>query len=127
MEVDKVGLPELLSMDRRPAELALLNLTTPLVEGTEFFVVGVEENEQLLEKVLDILVNPGSVLELDNNVESVDHGQVLKANSAIFQVIEKHTDDSNNLLFVEVVEDLANELNDHKSEVLEALESKMMV
>jgi len=127
MEVDKVSLPELFSMDRRPAELALLNLTTPLVEGTEFFVVGVEENEQLLEKVLDILVNPGSVLELDNNVESVDHGQVLKANSAIFQVIEKHTDDSNNLLFVEVVEDLANELNDHKSEVLEALESKMMV
>jgi len=52
---------------------------------------------------------------------------VLKANSAIFQVIEKHTDDSNNLFLVEVVEDLANELNDHKSEVFKTFESKMMV
>jgi len=52
---------------------------------------------------------------------------VLEANGAVLQVIEKHTDDSNNFFFVEVVKNLANEFNDHKSEVLKTLESKMMV
>lgn len=62
MEVNEVSLPELLSVDGRPTDLACLYLSLPLVEGAEFLVVGVKENEQILEKFLNVLVNPRSIL-----------------------------------------------------------------
>jgi hypothetical protein len=74
VEVDESGLPELLGVDRGPGELASLDLLLPLLEGRELSVVLVEEFEKSLKSRNDILVNPRAVLELHDNVKSINHG-----------------------------------------------------
>lgn len=51
-------------------------------------VVLVEELEKTLKHVGDILVDPRSVLQLDHNVEGVDHGKVFETLFVAFQVLE---------------------------------------
>lgn len=72
-EVDEVGLPELLRVDRGPAEVLTTNLGAPLVERRELLVVLVEVVAQVLELLSDFLVNPRAVPKLDDQVEHVDH------------------------------------------------------
>lgn len=78
IEVDKCSLPELFCVHSAPRVLILRYLLLPLFEWTKFLVVSIEEFKEPIKAVSDIFVNPGSVLELDDEVESVDHAQVVE-------------------------------------------------
>jgi hypothetical protein len=60
-------------MHGAPGELQLGYLFPPLFEGAELLVVSIEELEERLKARLNVLINPGSILEFDNDVECVDH------------------------------------------------------
>lgn len=66
VEVDAVLLPELLSVARSPSELLSLNLLLEFLDRAEHLLVLVKELKQFLEKLVDIIVNPMSVLQLDD-------------------------------------------------------------
>jgi len=74
-------------VDRRPGKLSLDDLLLPLVEGAELLVVLIEVPEQVLERLNDILINPGSVLQLDHDVEHIDHREALHALIVFLQVL----------------------------------------
>ena len=73
IEIDEVGLPELLSVNRRPAEVLTAHLSAPFVERGELLVVLVEVIAEVLELFSDFFINPGAVPQLDAEVEYVDH------------------------------------------------------
>lgn len=89
VEEDEGGLPELLGVDGRPAQLSARHLGLPLVEGGELKVVFVEVLEELLEKGLDFLVDPMSVSVLDHQVQGVDDRQMFQADFVVFKVLQK--------------------------------------
>ena len=68
------------------------------------------------------------VLQLDDCTKEVDVGHDLMADiTGILQVVQEKQNDSHYLLFVEIIEDLDCSLDDHKVEVLEALQGELMV
>ena len=87
VEVDELGLPELLCVHWGPGELLPSDLCLPLVEGGELLVVLVKVLEESLENVINLLVDPRSVLQFHDEVECVDHGQVLEGERVVFQVL----------------------------------------
>jgi hypothetical protein len=63
VEEEEVFLPELLSVDWAPSEMALLTYFLPeLVNGGECLLILVEEFEYLIQEVVDVVVNPMAVL-----------------------------------------------------------------
>ena len=60
-------------MNRRPEKLLSLNLGFPFFEGREFLVILVKVLEEFFKKLVNLFVNPRSVLELDNEIKSVNH------------------------------------------------------
>lgn len=72
------SLPELLCVHRVPRERSPHNLGLPLLEGREFLVVLVEVLEQLLKHVFNVFVHPRTVLQLDDQIKSINHRQVLQ-------------------------------------------------
>lgn len=66
IELHSIFFPELLGMDWSPLEEASLNLVLPLLERTEFLVVLVEIGPESFQEGSDFLVNPVSVLKLNN-------------------------------------------------------------
>ena len=62
-----------------PQELLPLDLGLPLFKGGEFLVVLVEVLKELFEQLIDLLINPGSILEFDYKVQSVDHRHMFQA------------------------------------------------
>jgi len=121
VEVDELSLPELLGVHWGPGELLPSDLCLPLVERGELLVVLVKVLEESLENGINLLVDPRSVLQFHDKVECVDHGEVLEGERVVFQVIEHHADDAHNLLFVEVIEDFGDVLDDAELEVSEVL------
>jgi hypothetical protein len=79
VEHDEVLLPELLSMAWTPSELSSVNLVPQFIDRAEHLLVGIEEIEELLEQLVDVLVDPVAVLELDNEAESINVRHVLLA------------------------------------------------
>ena len=68
------------------------------------------------------------VLQLDDCTKEVDVGHDLMADiTGILQVVQEKQNDSHYLLFVEIIEDLDCSLDDHKVEVLEALQGELVV
>lgn len=59
-------MPELFGMARSPSKLASLYLVAELLNGTECFLVGLEELKELLEQLIDVLIDPVAVLKLDH-------------------------------------------------------------
>lgn len=114
-------------MDRGPGKATSLNLLLPLIEGRELLVVLIEELKELLEDLVNLLINPGSISELDYQIERVNHRKMLQANLVILQIVEDQTYHAHNLLFVREVKDLSDVLNDVEIEVLEELDGEFMV
>ena len=119
IEVDKCRLPEFFSMHCAPRVLVLWNLLFPFFKRTEFLVVSIEKFEESIKAVSDVFIHPGSVLKLDHKVECVNHAQVIKTLFVLFKVLKEHAHDPHDLLFVVVIEDLLNVLNDVESVVSE--------
>lgn len=90
-------------------------------------VVLIEVVEQDLEHLLDLLIDPMTVLQFDNQVQGVDHREMLKADLIIFQVLENEADHTHNLLFVVEIEDLSNVLDHVQLEVLEVCQGKLVI
>ena len=68
------------------------------------------------------------VLQLDDCTKEVYVRHDLMADAAgILQVVQEKQNDSHNLLLVEVIEDFHCSLDDHQVEVLEALQSELVV
>jgi hypothetical protein len=67
------SLPELFGVNWGPVELSALDLLLPLLERAEFVIVLVEVLPEALEKIDDLRVNPGAVLQLGHKVKCVDH------------------------------------------------------
>ena len=129
MEGKEVLLPELLSVDGAPSETtAPPNLFLKFVNRRESFLVLVEELKNLVEKVIDIRVNPVSILKLNDCVKNsnVRHDFVASL-ACVFQIVKKKQNNSHYLFFIEVVEDLYCFLNDTKVEVFESLKSEFMI
>ena len=61
------------------SESSSLNLLLPLLKGRELLVVVLEVLPELVKSVLNLLVDPGFLLELKDQVERVDHREMLKA------------------------------------------------
>jgi len=94
-------------MDTRPGKDFVLDLLLPLFKGAEFLIVAVKVLEQFFKSISDVLINPWSVLQLNYEVKSVDHAQMVQALFVFFKIIEEHHNNAHNLLFVEVVKHLA--------------------
>lgn len=62
-----------------PSQLSSVNLVPQFIDRAEHLLVGIEEIEELLEQLVDVLVNPVAVLELDNEAESINVRHVLLA------------------------------------------------
>jgi len=114
-------------VDGRPAQTASIDLRLPLVEGRELLVVLVEVLEELLQDFCDLLVDPGSVAQLDNQVERVDHGEVFEADCVVLQVEEDVADHAHDLFFVEKVQNLRDVLDHVQLEVLKQVQGKRVV
>jgi hypothetical protein len=129
MEGKEVLLPELLSVDGAPSEAtALADFFLKFVNRRESFLVLVKELKNLVEKVIDIRVNPVSILKLNDCVKDANVRHNFMASLAsVLQIVKKKQDNSHNLFFIEVVEDLDSLFNDSKVEVLESLKSEFMI
>ncbi len=129
MEGKEVLLPELLSMNGAPSEAATLaNFFLKFVNRRESFLVLVKELKKLVEKVIDIRVNPVSILKLNDCVKNANVRHDFVASLAcVLQIVEKKQDNPHNLFFIEVVEDLDSFFNDTKVKVFESLKSKFMI
>jgi len=129
MEGKEVLLPELLGMDGTPSETATLaDLFLKFVNRRESFLVLVKELKKLLEKVINIRVDPVSILKLNDCVKNADVRHDFVASFAcILQIVKKQQNDSHNFFFIEVVEDLDSFFNDTKVVVFESLESEFMI
>ena len=120
VEEEEVLLPKLLGVDGSPAEGLLVDLLAELVDGGEHLVVLVEVGEQLLKQLLDLRVNPVSVLQLSDDLDGIDVGHDLEAFIVLLDVVEEQQDDSHDLLLAEVVQHLRHSLEDLQSAVFEA-------
>lgn len=89
-----------------PSELSSVNLVSELLYRAEHLLVVIKVLEESLQLLVDIVVNPMSVLELDDQVERVDVGQMLLASFNFLEVIEEHEHDSHNLFPVEEIKNL---------------------
>ena len=61
-------MPEFFCVHWGPKELLPLDLGLPLFKRGEFLVVLVEVLKELFEQLIDLLINPGSILEFDYKV-----------------------------------------------------------
>lgn len=103
------------------------NLLLPFLEGREFLVVVFKVFPKLVKLVLDVLVDPRFLLELENQVERVDHRQVFKAAFISLEVVEKHADNTHDFLLVEVIQDFSNTLNNTDLIVSEVVQGEVVV
>ena len=92
-----VFLPELFSVTWSPSQLSSMNLVSKLLERTEYFLICFKEFIHLLEHLVNIIIDPMSILKLYNKAQSVYVRQMLLTNLIFLQVIEKHQHDSCNL------------------------------
>lgn len=104
-----------------------MDLLLELLNGGEDLVVGVKVLKELVKELSDILVNPVSVLELGDHVDSVDISHDLKAILVGLQVVQKEKHNSHDLFLIEVVKDLGYLLNDLKSTIFESLQGEIVV
>ena len=108
-------------MARTPFKLSSVNLFPELLNGAEYLLMFIEEVEKRLEHLGDILINPVLVLKFDYDAVSIDICKVLLANFDLFQAIEKHQHDSHDFLRVEIIEDLADFLDNGPVVILKIL------
>ena len=87
IEINESSLPELFCMDTRPGKDFVLDLLLPLFKGAEFLIVAVKVLEQFFKSISDVLINPWSVLQLNYEVKSVDHAQMVQALFVFFKVL----------------------------------------
>jgi len=109
------------------SQVSSLNLLLPLLKGREFLVVLLEVLIELLKLILNFLVDPRLFLELDDQIERVDHGEMLEAVLISLDVVEKHADDTDDLLCVEVVQHFGYGLDNVVAIVGELNQSELMV
>jgi len=102
-------------------------LGLPFLKGRELLVVHIEELEKVLEDLDDLWVNPWTILKFDDQVECINHREMLETEFIVFKIVEKHADDSYNLLFIEEVQNLGNMFDYVKFEVSEAIHCKVII
>lgn len=127
VEVEEVLLPELLSMAWSPSQLSTVHLISQLFDRAEDLLVLVKVLKQLFETLIDIVINPMSVLELDDQTERINVGEMLLAYGDLLKVIKEHQHNSNDLLPVEEVKNLGDFLDDGDSVIFEVLVRKLMI
>ncbi len=66
IKMNAVLLPELFGVARSPSKLSSVNLVSKLLNGAEHPLVLVEILEKIVQHLVDILINPMSVLQLDD-------------------------------------------------------------
>lgn len=71
--------PELFGVNGAPAEMLLLNLLLPLVEGAEFLVVRIKLLPQALKDGSNLGIDPNAVLKLGNDGKSINHRHMVHA------------------------------------------------
>ena len=90
-------------------------------------VILVKVLEKLFKKFVNLFINPGSILKLDHEIKSINHGQMFKAELIFFQIVKHHADDTHNLFLVEVIENFRDMLNNVKLEIGERIHSEVMI
>jgi hypothetical protein len=74
VKVDEVLLPKLFGMAWSPSELPSNNLILQLINRAENFLVLIKELKHGVNQLVDVLVNPMSVFELDDDRQAIDIG-----------------------------------------------------
>ena len=72
MEIDEILLPELLGVDWSPSEGLFVYFLSEFIDRGEYLVVSIKVVEDLIEKFVDVLINPMSVLELSDQLDGVN-------------------------------------------------------
>lgn len=122
-----VLLPELLRVTRSPSELLSINLFLEFIDRAVDLLVLLEIGEEVLQHLVNVLIDPVSVLQFDDQVQGVDLGQVVLTVWDVLQVVKEHEHDAGNLLLAVVVHDLRDLLDDRECVVLEVLISELVV
>jgi len=99
---------------RPPPELLSVDLVLKLVDRTKDFLVFLEELTEFFNELVDVFVDPVSVLELVNQTEAVNVRQVLLTDFVLLQVVEEHQHNAHDLLPAAVVQYLRYSLQDTK-------------
>ena len=71
-ELPCILLPELLLMAWSPSELLPFNLFLKLLNRTVNFLILLEVSVEIFKHLVNIIINPVTVLQLDNQVEGID-------------------------------------------------------
>jgi hypothetical protein len=66
IKINAVFLPELFGVAWSPSKLSSVNLVSELLDGAEYLLVLVEILEKVVQHLVDIIINPMSVLQLDD-------------------------------------------------------------
>lgn len=90
-------------------------------------MVLVKEFENLIEKFVDVIINPVSVLELDNKIQDADIRHDLMTSFArSLEIVQEQENNSNDLLLVKEVEYFHCSFNDIEGIILEEPQSKLV-
>jgi len=126
IEAVSVIAPELLIVHSGPLEVLLVDLLLPLFEAAELLVALFKSGFELLEHFEDLFVNPDAILQLHHDCHRINHRQLVHAFLIVHQALEEHEGDADDLLFVVVIEDFADILEDHQLEVPEVLQREVV-
>jgi len=110
-----------------PSELLSLNLLLEFLNGAVNFLVLLEVGVELLKHLVDVLVNPVAILQLDDQVKCIDLRKMVLAVWNVFQVVEKHKHDPGNLLLAMVVHHFCDFFDNGHCVVLEVLVRELVV
>ena len=110
-----------------PSELLSLNLLLEFLDRAVNFLVLLEVGVELFKHLVNVLVNPVTILQLNDQVKSIDLGKMVLAVWNVFQVVEKHKHDPGNLLLAMVVHHLCDFFDNSHCVVLEVLVREIVV
>lgn len=110
-----------------PSKLLPLNLFLELLNGAVNFLILLEVGTEIRKHLIDILVNPMSILQLDYEIQNINLGKVILASLNLLQVVEEHKHDSCNFLLAMIIHDLSYFLDDCNCVVLEEFLSEFMI
>jgi hypothetical protein len=102
-------------------------LLLPLLKGTELLVVRIKEFEKSFKVLLDVFIDPRSILKLDHDVERIYHRQVVKTLLIVLEIHEEHAHNTHDLLLVVVVEHLGSMLNQVQSIVAKVRQRELVI
>lgn len=113
-------------MARAPFEHSALDLGPELFDRAILFLMLLEEGFEAGKVLVQVWIDPVTILKLANERISIDVAHMLLAARHAFQVVDKLKEDADNLLFVMEVKDLGALLKDLQAEVLEKVKARVL-